>query len=326
MIDFEDLRLFPGLEAMVNVFMVIGILTATKLIVRTAWDVVVGLRAHVWSKLCKKNLVQTYGKWAIVTGCTDGIGKAYAFELAKNGMNIILISRTAEKLQNVASEIGRKFGVKTEKVQVDFNLGKEIYSVIEKSIEGKEIGILVNNVGVITPHPMSFGEVNNHILWSHVNVNVASPLAMTKIILPQMLKRRKGAIVNLASIAGRCPIPLLQIYSASKAFVDYFSEALGVEYKCSGITVQTITPGYVSTNMTSYSEKIYKPSLTVPTASNFAAHALDTLGYSSYTTGYWSHGIMAWVIDNFATRWILMRMCKLHNEDLLRDMNKTKRE
>lgn len=326
MIEFEDARLFPGLEAIVNVIMVFGILTATKLVGRTAWDVAVGLRAHVWSKLCKKNLVQTYGKWAIVTGCTDGIGKAYAFELAKNGMNIVLISRTAEKLQNVALEIGRRFGVKTEKVQVDFNSGKEIYSVIEKCIEGKEIGILVNNVGVITPHPMSFGEVNNHILWSHVNVNVASPLAMTKIVLPQMLKRRKGAVVNLASIAGRCPIPLLQIYSASKAFVDYFSEALGVEYKCSGITVQTITPGYVSTNMTSYSEKIYKPSLMVPTASNFAAHALDTLGYTSYTTGYWSHGIMAWFIDNFAPRWILMRMCKLHNEDLLRDMNKNKRE
>lgn len=64
MIDFKDLQLFPDLEAVVNVITVLGILTATKIIVRTAWDVVVGLRAHVWSKLCKKNLVRTYGKWA----------------------------------------------------------------------------------------------------------------------------------------------------------------------------------------------------------------------------------------------------------------------
>ncbi|XP_042886004.1 hydroxysteroid dehydrogenase-like protein 1 [Penaeus japonicus] len=326
MSDSEGFQFFPSLGTEMNIVTFLGLLTAAKFLARLAWDVVVGLRAHVWSKLWKKDLVKTYGEWAIVTGCTDGIGKAYTFELAKNGMNIILISRTAEKLQSVATEIDKKYGVKTEEVQVDFSLGKEIYSEIERQIEGKEIGILVNNVGVITPHPMSFGEVNDHILWSHVNVNVASPLAMTKIILPQMLQRRKGAIVNLASIAGRCPIPLLQIYSSSKAFVDYFSEALGVEYRSSGLTVQTITPSYVSTNMTSYSEKIYKPSLAVPTASNYAAHALATLGYTNYTTGYWTHGILAWILDNFASRWFLMRYFKLHNEDLLRDMNKNKRE
>nr|XP_053651154.1 inactive hydroxysteroid dehydrogenase-like protein 1 [Cherax quadricarinatus] len=78
----------------------------------------------------------------VVTGATDGIGKAYATELAKNGMNIILVSRTQEKLENVAQEIRGRYAVETEIVRADFSVGRTIYDDISKHLEGKEIGIL----------------------------------------------------------------------------------------------------------------------------------------------------------------------------------------
>ncbi|XP_063587693.1 hydroxysteroid dehydrogenase-like protein 1 [Penaeus indicus] len=262
----------------------------------------------------------------IVTGSSDGIGKGYAYELAKKGMNLLLISRTMEKLQKVKEEIDKEFGVEVEIMQADFSHGKQVYDEIEERVKGKEIGLLVNNVAVILPLPMKFCEVSDHQLWSHVNVNVASPLAMTRMILPGMLDRDQGAIVNIASIYGRHPVPMVQMYSASKAFVDFFSEALGSEYENSGVTVQTVTPAYVSTNMTSFSEKIHKPGFFVPTASNFAAHAVDTIGYTPYTTGYWTHGIQAWIMDNFFPRWIWMKILKKNCESLLKDSKKTKDE
>ncbi|MPC42566.1 Hydroxysteroid dehydrogenase-like protein 1 [Portunus trituberculatus] len=188
----------------------------------------------------------------VVTGSTDGIGKEYAKELAKRGMNLVLISRSMDKLQKVSTEI-------------------------------------VNNVGVMLSHPMEFELASEKDIWSHVNVNVASVPAMSKIVLPGMLSRGRGAVVNLASIAGYHPIPLMGIYSATKAFVDYFSQAMAWEYRGSGITVQTLTPSYVSTNMTKFSELVHKPSLLIPTAATYAASAIHTLGYAGRTAGYWVH-------------------------------------
>ncbi|KAG7160935.1 Hydroxysteroid dehydrogenase-like protein 1-like 1 [Homarus americanus] len=237
--------LIPGLGDFEYVLTVVGLLYVVKLAIQTLWAIVNGIRDHWWSRLWKKHLVEDYGKWAVVTGCSDGIGKEYAKELAKSGMNIILISRTLEKLQKVSTEIGQEYGVETEIVQLDFMTGRPIYEDIAKHLEDKEIGVLVNNVGVMLSHPMEFELSSDKDIWNHINVNMASVPAMTKLILPGMLSRGKGAIINVASIAGLHPIPLMGIYSASKAFVDYFSQALDWEYRGSGITVQTVTPSYV---------------------------------------------------------------------------------
>ncbi|CAB4015984.1 very-long-chain 3-oxoacyl- reductase, partial [Paramuricea clavata] len=91
-----------------------------------------------------------FGEWAVVTGCTDGIGKSYAKQLAAKGLNIILMSRSREKLDDTAFEIEKDYKVKTKIIQVDFSGGHEIYEPIAKELEGFEIGVLVNNVGVCT--------------------------------------------------------------------------------------------------------------------------------------------------------------------------------
>nr|XP_045595198.1 hydroxysteroid dehydrogenase-like protein 1 isoform X1 [Procambarus clarkii] len=285
-------------EEVVDVLFFIGILYIGKVILTVLWDLAWGLRVHVWSKLVSRDLAREYGgKWAVVTGATDGIGKGYAAALAKKGMNVVLISRTQEKLEKVAQEIRGQYGVETEILQVDFALGRPIYEIIGKCLAGKKIGILVNNVGVLGSGPCFFKDMVDDDLWALINVNTASVPAMTKLVLPGMLACKKGAIINISSSAGHMSVPLIQVYCATKSFVSRFSEILPFECRSSGITVQYITPFVVSTNMTSFDAQINKEGFFTPNANTFAAHALSTLGYTQQTAGYWTHGIQSWVYE-----------------------------
>ncbi|XP_050717313.1 inactive hydroxysteroid dehydrogenase-like protein 1 [Eriocheir sinensis] len=314
--------LIPGLGDFEYVLTVVGLLSLIKFLAQFLWAVGDGVRTHFWSRLWRKRLVEDYGKWAVVTGSTDGIGKEYAKELAKRGMNVVLISRSMDKLQKVSTEIAQEFGVETEVVQADFMHGRPIYEDIAKHLQDKEIGILVNNVGVMLSHPMEFELASEKDIWSHVNVNVASVPAMSKLVLPGMLSRGKGAVVNVASIAGFHPIPLMGIYAASKAFVDYLSQAMEWEYRGSGIIMQTLTPAYVSTNMTKFSELVHKPGLLIPTASTYAASAINTLGYARRSAGYWPHGIQTYLVENYINSWMFMLGNHMWNSLLLRTMKK----
>ncbi|MCL4141473.1 UNVERIFIED_CONTAM: hypothetical protein GTU68_021140, partial [Idotea baltica] len=196
-----------------------------------------------------------------------------------------------DKLNKVAAEIVSKYNVETEVVQVDFSDGRPVYEKVSKAFKNKEIGMLINNVGLMLPYPKYYSNVTEEEIWGHINVNMGSVLAMTKLVLPDMVSRGKGAIVNIASIAGSAPIPMMGIYSASKVFVDYFSQALEWEYSGKGITVQTVNPSYVATNMTSFSPWIGTESIVTPPPSTFASNAVSTIGYTKRTTGYWVHGV-----------------------------------
>uniref|UniRef100_A0A2P2I3Z9 Inactive hydroxysteroid dehydrogenase-like protein 1 n=2 Tax=Hirondellea gigas TaxID=1518452 RepID=A0A2P2I3Z9_9CRUS len=283
-----------------DILAVIGLIFVGRIALSAVWNICVGIRSMFWSRLWKKNFEKRYGgKWAVVTGCTDGIGKAYCHELAKDGLNIVLISRSMDKLNAVAEELKSQHGVETEVVQANFVEGETLYPRIDKHLQGKEISVLINNVGVMISHPKYYDEVTDFEMWSHINVNMASMAVMTKLILPGMLKKNKGAIVNIASIAATGPIPLLGIYAASKAFVEFLSLSMNSEYYWGhrGITIQTVTPAYVSTNMTSFSKWTHTPNPATPTPAQFAASAVSTIGYTDFTTGFWAHGIMKWIVD-----------------------------
>ena len=169
--------------------------------------------------------LKKYGSWAVVTGCTDGIGKAYAEQLAKRGLNIVLISRTLEKLQEQAKFITDKYKVETKVIAVDFTEQNSIYTTIRNELGDLDIGVLVNNVGMSYKYPEFFdiyGESDKD-LSNLINCNITSLTKVTAIVLPNMVKKRKGIIINNASGSGRIPTPLLTVYSATKAYVDFFS-------------------------------------------------------------------------------------------------------
>ncbi|XP_075438153.1 inactive hydroxysteroid dehydrogenase-like protein 1 [Ascaphus truei] len=248
------------------------------------------IRLHVTPRLlCRTDLVRQYGEWAVVTGATDGIGKAYAEELASRGVNIILISRSREKLQRVPDAIAGTYGVRTSFIEADFSRGREVYPPIKEALRHVDVGILVNNAGVCYEYPEYFTEAPEDILWDIINVNIAAATMMVYIVLPGMVKKKKGAIVNVSSGCCHTPIPQMSLYSASKVCLDGFSRELEMELSPKGIFVQSLIPGCVGTTT---SHGVFHPfSLLVPSPEVYAHHAVRMLGVSTRTTGYWAHSM-----------------------------------
>ncbi|XP_017056566.1 hydroxysteroid dehydrogenase-like protein 1 isoform X1 [Drosophila ficusphila] len=238
-----------------------------------------------------KTLVEKFGQWAVVTGATDGIGKEYARELARQGLNLVLISRTKEKLIAVTNEIESQYKVKTKWIAVDFAKGREVYDQIEKELAGIDVGILVNNVGMMYEHPETLDLVSEDLLWNLLTVNMGSVTMLTRKILPQMIGRRKGAIVNLGSSSELQPLPNMTVYAASKKFITYFSKALELELAEHNIHVQLVMPNFVVTKMNAYSDRVMQGGLFFPNAYTFSRFAVFTLGKTSETNGFWTHGI-----------------------------------
>lgn len=184
--------------------------------------VLIAICRWVWVTFLRpsKNLKE-YGSWALVTGSTDGIGKALAFELASKGLHLILVSRNSTKLKATADEIHGRYGsgVQVRSVVIDFSrdslevIGKRI----EEGIEGLDVGILINNVGMCNPSPRFFHEAES--VDDIIKVNVEGTSRVTKAVLPSMLIKKKGAIVNIGSGSAEIlqSFPLFSVYAATKA-------------------------------------------------------------------------------------------------------------
>ncbi|KAL1463114.1 hypothetical protein WDU94_014900 [Cyamophila willieti] len=175
----------------------------------------------------KPNL-KKYGNWAVVTGATDGIGKAYAIELAKRNMDLVLISRNIDKLNTTADEICKIAPVQIKVIKADFSQGLQVYDHIEQELKHLDVGILVNNVGIASVHPSfrKLEDTSKEQLYNEVIVNNGATSQMTRILLPQMKHRKRGMIVFVGSIASLFPIPYFTNYSGTKAFISHFANCI----------------------------------------------------------------------------------------------------
>ncbi|KAM4876805.1 17-beta-hydroxysteroid dehydrogenase type 3 [Thomomys bottae] len=243
-------------------------------------------------KVWPTSFLQSMGQWAVITGAGDGIGKAYSFELAKHGLNIVLISRTLGKLQAIATEIEWTTGSKVKIIQADFTKD-DIYEYIKEKLEGLEIGILVNNVGMLPSLLPSYFLSTSDEIQSLIHCNITSVVKMTQIILKHMESRQKGLILNISSGVGLRPWPLYSLYSASKAFVCTFSKALQAEYKAKGIIIQVLTPFAVSTPMT----KHLNTNAITKSADDFVKESLDYVATGDETCGCLVHEILACLLN-----------------------------
>ncbi|XP_057766999.1 very-long-chain 3-oxoacyl-CoA reductase 1-like [Salvia miltiorrhiza] len=243
-----------------------------------------------------KNL-KKYGSWAVITGPTDGIGKSFAFQLSRKGLNLVLVGRSPNKLEEVSGAIKSKSGstqIKTVVVDFSGDLDDGV-ARIKEAIEGLDVGLLINNVGVSYPYARFFHEVDEKLLNDLIRVNVLGTTKVTQAVLPGMVERKKGAIVNIGSGAAIVipSDPLYSVYAATKAYIDQFSRCLYVEYKKSGIDVQCQVPLYVATKMAS----IRRSSFFVPSADGYARAALRWIGYEPRCTPYWPHTLL-WAVAN----------------------------
>ncbi|KAM6926181.1 very-long-chain 3-oxoacyl-CoA reductase-A [Lycodopsis pacificus] len=268
----------------------VGAFTVASLALWLLYRLLSGFR--IWVLGNGQLLSPKLGKWAVVTGATDGIGKSYAEELARRGFAVVLISRSQDKLEDVARSLEDQYKVETRTIAVDFGKA-DIYDKIEEGLTGLEVGVLVNNVGVSYHYPEYYLQIPDldNFITNMINVNVTSVCQMTRLVLPGMNERSKGVVLNISSASGMYPLPLLTVYSSTKAFVDFFSRGLQEEYRRQGIIIQSVLPFFVATKMT----RIRKPTLDKPTPERYVAAELSTVGLQGQTNGYFPHAVMGWL-------------------------------
>lgn len=166
----------------------------------------------------------SYGKWVIITGSTSGIGKEYAEYLGKRKMNILLISRSKDKLIEQQQELKEAFNVEVKYIAYDFTVMGEARDEFYKQLnieceymhENGGIGLLINNVGIANQYPQRDDELTDIEESNMINCNIDSTVFMSRTVLKYMSKVNKGAILNLSSGSGNIPSPYIAMYSSTK--------------------------------------------------------------------------------------------------------------
>jgi short-subunit dehydrogenase len=184
----------------------------------------------------------------LITGASSGIGEAFARKLAAQGRNVLLVSRSGDKLTTLCNELGRlNSGIRAQHVAMDLSepdAPAQLFAEAEK--RGLVVDTLINNAGF-----GAFGDFAKLDLARQLNMidlNIKSLVDLTYRFIAPMRERKQGAIINVASTAGFQPVPYMANYAATKAFVLCFSEALWEENRSYGVTVMALCPGATDTN------------------------------------------------------------------------------
>lgn len=184
-------------------------------------------------------------KIALITGASSGIGKATAVKFAQAGYNLILCGRRAERLNELKEQLSKH--VKTTTLQFDVSIKSEVDNAINSlDTNWKAIDVLVNNAGNAHGHsPIDTGDVED---WdAMIDGNVKGLLYVSKAVIPQMVERKTGHIINLSSIAGKQTYENGTVYCASKKAVEAISEGMRLDLTKHGIKITNVAPGAVST-------------------------------------------------------------------------------
>lgn len=214
---------------------------------------------------------------SLITGASSGIGEAFARRLAALGRNVLLVSRSEDKLATLCNELGRTNRVRAQYVVLDLSepdAAERLFAEAQK--RGLEIDMLVNNAGF-----GSFGDFLKKDLGRELNMidlNVKTLVDLTYRFLAPMRERKRGAIINVASTAGFQPVPFMAVYAATKAFVLSFSEALWEENRPYGIEVLALCPGVTDTNFFEAAHGHKPPARAAQSADEVVDAALKALG------------------------------------------------
>src|SRR5882724_8623821 len=184
-------------------------------------------------------------EWALITGGSMGIGYELAKVFAANNFNLVLVARNEARLKQVADEIRAKHGIETKILVKDLSLANAPQEIFD-ALRDTPISVLVNNAGFGWRGAFAESDLQQHTL-DMMHVNMDSLVALTRLFLPQMLARKTGRVLNVASTAAFQPGPFANIYFATKAFVLSFSIALSEELEGTGVTVTALCPGSTRT-------------------------------------------------------------------------------
>lgn len=185
-------------------------------------------------------------KTALITGATGGLGKEFSGIFAREGYDLVLVSKTKSKLDLLKEQLQAEYGIYAEIYPVDLakkDAARDLFDFT--AAKGIAVDVLVNNAGF-----GDFGQYRNcdwNKQYDMMQVNMCTLAQFTRLYLPSMVERRRGRILNVASVAGFFPGPLMSVYYATKAFVLSFTQALFVELKNTGVSVTALCPGPTKT-------------------------------------------------------------------------------
>lgn len=185
-------------------------------------------------------------EYVLITGASSGIGLEMAKQLAEKSFNLILVARSTKKLLDLQQALEKKYAVSIHVFTSDLsdpNQARDLYDEIQSNV--LLVSHLVNNAGV-----GGYGEfvaTNLDEELAMIDLNISSLVVLTKLFAKDMVKRREGRIMNVASILSFLPFPYYSVYSATKAFVLAFSETIAAELEGTGVVVTTLCPGTVET-------------------------------------------------------------------------------
>lgn len=182
---------------------------------------------------------------ALITGASSGIGAAFAHRLAAEGFNLMLVARREDRLHALATELMQQYGRQVDVFISDLSIPGEV-ALLERRIAACDtLSILVNNAGFGTTGLFADVDISKQLDMIHVHINAT--VHLTHAALPGMIARRCGAIINVSSIAAFARSAGMVTYSASKNYLNTFSEALSLELRGSGVQVQALCPGFTAT-------------------------------------------------------------------------------
>jgi hypothetical protein len=184
------------------------------------------------------------GKTALITGASVGIGRDLAELFARDGHHLILTARNESQLNEVAKKLSDQYHVNAQVIAQDLSTPDAPQRIFDQ-LQSKPIDYLINNAGFGTHGPFAESDLQSQL--SMLQVNIVSLTHLTRLFLPQMLTRKTGRILNVASLAAYLPGPFMAVYYATKAYVLSFSEALSSELSGTGITVTALCPGATKT-------------------------------------------------------------------------------
>lgn len=175
-----------------------------------------------------------YGPWAVIAGASEGLGRAFSTELARRGLNVLLVARRAAPLDVLADELRRGFGVDVVTAAVDMS-SPDAVTAIAEVLGTREVGMVIANAASV---PIGkFGDIDPDDLERAIAVNCSSTLRLARHFLPAMARRGRGGFVVMASMAGLQGTPMLTTYAATKAFDLVLAEGLWHEYHPTGVYV-----------------------------------------------------------------------------------------
>ncbi len=187
-----------------------------------------------------------FGPWALVTGASSGIGRAFAGQLAANGLNLVLASRRDDLLDRLGKELADRHEIEFRSVPVDLAVPGGP-AILADATADLDVGLLVSNAG-----DMLLGELTRHepeLLERETQLNATAHLVLTRHFAPRLIQRRRGGILLVSSLAGLQGVPYIANYSATKAYVLTLGEAVHRELAPHGVHVSVLLPGATDTPM-----------------------------------------------------------------------------